>query len=167
MESFKFFALIVTVLFTGLSAGLCFTWTNTVTKGIGALPDVVYLQSFQQMNRAILNPTFFLVFFAPFFIGILNAFLYKGHPKIILFLLLTATLLYFFGVVVVTLFGNVPLNEMLDKTDVLQATTEELYTLRQQFEVRWNQLHLIRTTTSLLSFLLLVISLYLSGKHTL
>ncbi|WP_294736559.1 DUF1772 domain-containing protein [uncultured Flavobacterium sp.] len=164
MESLKFFGLVVVIVLTGLSAGLCFTWTNTVTKGIGVLDDFVYLQSFQQMNRAILNPMFLLVFFGPFFINVLNIFLYKGHSKTILGLLVLALLLYFFGVVLVTIFGNVPLNEMLDKVNIALTSTEDLSALRQRFEVRWNQLHLIRTITSLFSFLLLIICLYLSGK---
>ena len=49
---------ISTILLTGLTAGLCFTWTNAVTPGIGRLDDLGYLQSFQEMNRAIINPLF-------------------------------------------------------------------------------------------------------------
>ena len=49
---------ISTILLTGLTAGLCFTWTNAVTPGIGRLDDLGYLQSFQEMNRAISNPLF-------------------------------------------------------------------------------------------------------------
>ena len=60
---------ISTILLTGLSAGLCFTWTNAITPGIGRLDDLGYLQSFQEMNRAIINPIFLIVFFGPFFSG--------------------------------------------------------------------------------------------------
>jgi uncharacterized membrane protein len=65
--------------------------------------------------------------------------------------------LYIIGLVAVTLFGNVPLNELLDKTDLMQASTEELELLRAKFEVKWNRLHLIRTISTILSFLLLLI----------
>ena len=53
---------ILLIVLTGLSAGLCFTWTNAVTPGIGRLDDLGFLQSFQQMNRTILNPIFFIAF---------------------------------------------------------------------------------------------------------
>ncbi|MBD3661527.1 MAG: DUF1772 domain-containing protein, partial [Arenibacter algicola] len=57
------------ILLTGLSAGLCFTWSNAITPGIGRLNDPGYLMSFQQMNRAIINPLFLLVFFGPSIVG--------------------------------------------------------------------------------------------------
>ena len=53
---------ILLVLVTGLSAGLCFTWLNAVTPGIGNLDNQGYLNAFQQMNRTIINPMFFIVF---------------------------------------------------------------------------------------------------------
>lgn len=152
-------AIIALVLLTGLSAGLCFTWTNAVTPGIGRLDDLGYLQSFQQMNRTILNPVFFVVFFGPFFLNLSSIYLFKSNPGHLLWLLILAGILYFFGVLVVTVFGNVPLNGMLDKTDLGIASIDELRQLREKFEVKWNRLHSIRTFTSIISFLLLIISL--------
>ncbi len=152
-------AVITLVLLTGLSAGLCFTWSNAITLGIGKLDDLGYLQSFQQMNRTILNPVFFVVFFGPFFLNFVTIYLFKSNPSHFLWLLILAGVLYFFGVLVITVFGNVPLNEMLDKVDLSSARIEELKQLREKFEVRWNHLHSIRTFTSIISFLLLIISL--------
>ncbi|WP_298511341.1 DUF1772 domain-containing protein [uncultured Kordia sp.] len=149
----------IATLLTGLSAGLCFTWTNAVTTGIGRLDNLGYLQAFQQMNRAIINPTFILVFFGPFVAQMGSIFLLKNTSTTIISLLVVATLLYFFGLVLVTIFGNVPLNEILDKTKLAEASVSDLQTVRNQFEVKWNRLHLIRTITSVLSFGLLLITL--------
>lgn len=157
--TFENTAIIALVLLTGLSAGLCFTWTNAVTPGIGRLDDLGYLQSFQQMNRSILNPVFFVVFFGPFFLNLISIYLSKSNSSHLLWLLILAGVLYFFGVLVVTVFGNVPLNGMLDKTDLGIASIDELRQLREKFEVKWNRLHSIRTFTSIISFLLLIISL--------
>jgi len=152
-------AVIALVLLTGLSAGLCFTWSNAITPGIGRLDDLGYLQSFQQMNRTILNPVFFVVFFGPFFLNLISIYLFKSNSSHLLWFLILAGVLYFFGVLVVTVFGNVPLNEMLDKTDLGIASVDELRQLREKFEVKWNRLHSIRTFTSIISFILLIISL--------
>ncbi len=157
--SLKFTTLVLAILFTGMSAGLCFTWTNAITPGIGRLNDIVYLQAFQQMNRTILNPMFFVVFFGPFLLSLLNLYLFKGSSSTFMWLLITATVIYFFGVVLVTIFGNVPLNEMLAKTDLSNTSVDQLKSLRDNFEVKWNRLHLIRTLTSILSFSLLIFSL--------
>jgi uncharacterized membrane protein len=74
-------------------------------------------------------------------------------------MLFAAGIVYVAGVVVITLFGNVPLNEILDKSDLQVSSPQQLKELRSLFEVKWNRLHLIRTITSILSFILLTISL--------
>lgn len=149
--------LILVTLLTGLTAGLCFTWNNAVTPGIGQLADMGYLRSFQEMNRTIINPIFLIVFFGPFFLHIANIFLFKSSSDTILWLVMVSGALYIIGLVAITIFGNVPLNELLDKTDLMQASAEELKLLRDKFEVKWNRFHLIRTISSILSFLLLLI----------
>ena len=157
--SIKLIVVVIAILLTGLSAGLCFTWANAVTPGIGRLDNVGYLQAFQAMNRAIINPAFLVVFFGAFIAQLVSVILWKNASSTILLLLIAATLLYFFGLVIVTIFGNVPLNELLDKTNLTTASAEELQQLRSQFEVRWNRFHFIRTLTSTLSFGSLVIAL--------
>lgn len=157
--SLKLSTLIIATFLTGLSAGLCFTWSNAVTIGIGRLDDLGYLQAFQQMNRAIINPTFMMVFFGPFIIHLTNIVLFRNASSTFLILLIASVFIYFFGVLIVTIFGNVPLNELLDKTDLERASLVELHNLRDRFEIKWNQLHLIRTITGGLSFLLLLVCL--------
>ena len=152
--------LFLAILLSGLAAGLCFTWTNAVTPGIGKLNDLGYLSAFQQMNRSILNPLFFLVFFGPLFAGIAAVYTNKGVTPIF-WLILAAATLYFLGVALVTIFGNVPLNEMLDNTDLTNITLEDTRSLRSKFESRWNRLHLIRTLSSVLSFGLLLLASFL------
>ena len=67
--------LFAATLLIGLTAGLCFTWGNAVTPGIGQLEDLGYLQAFQKMNRSIENPIFFMVFFGSFLVSNIEYFL--------------------------------------------------------------------------------------------
>lgn len=150
--------LFLATVLTGISAGLCFTWTNAVTTGIGQLDNLGYLQAFQQMNRAILNPLFFVVFFSPFFTSFAAAFLNKGHSPRLFWMTLAAAAIYSLGVVVVTILGNVPLNEILNGTNLAQSSNEELRALRTTFEKPWNKLHFIRTISSAVSLGLLIIA---------
>jgi uncharacterized membrane protein len=83
-----------------------------------------------------------------------------------MWLLVLAAATYFFGVVLVTIFGNVPLNEMLDKVDLNTASKNELGRLRESFELKWNRLHLIRTITSVISFLFLLLALIQAAKNS-
>ena len=155
--SIKLIILIVATLLTGLSAGLCFTWTNTVTTGLARLDDIGYLAAFQQMNRTILNPTFFLVFFGPVLAIAGSAFLHKNSATPVLWILIAAAILYLAGVALVTVFGNVPINEVLNNTDLEQINSIDAQTLRMKFENQWVKLHRIRTITSSISFLLLIL----------
>ena len=158
-------SLIITIFFTGLTAGLCFTWANAVTPGIGRLDDLGFLQAFQQMNRAIINPIFIVVFMGPTITHIANIILFKSANPTIFWLILTASILYLIGLTFITVFGNVPLNEMIDKVELLTASPEELKTLRDQFEIRWNRFHMVRTITTSLSFFLLILSLLMYNKQ--
>ena len=155
--SLQHIVFLILVVCTGLSAGLCFTWGNAVTPGIGRLDDFGFLMAFQQMNRVILNPTFFVVFLGPFFLGLLNLFLFKNTASNIWWMLLVAVLMYALGVVLVTVFGNVPLNDMIDKHSLETLTKAELKDLRSAFEAKWNRLHLVRTITATGSFITLII----------
>ena len=126
--------LLITIILTGLSAGLCFTWANAVTPGLSQLDDMGYLQAFQAMNRAILNPIFFVVFLGPFFTHAIQAYLARGATGAAFWLPVLAAILYIGGLVLVTVFKNVPINEVLDKTDLLTASAKELKILRARFE---------------------------------
>ena len=150
--------LFATTLLVGLTAGLCFTWGNAVTPGIGQLDDLGYLQAFQKMNRSIENPLFFAVFFGSFLVGLVTLYTNRAVSPEHFRLLLIAMGFYMVGVVLVTVIGNVPLNQILDKTDLATSSVEELRALRQRFEIPWNRFHLIRIIAAMISFALLVIA---------
>ena len=156
--NFKLMVLVIGILLTGLTAGLCFTWSNAVTPGIGRLDDLSFLKSFQAMNRAIINGSFLAVFFGPVIILFLNAYLFK-NSGISFWLFLGAAILFLVGIGFVTILGNVPLNEILDKSHLDTFSKVELQELRQKFEQPWNQWHTVRTISSFLSFALLLIGL--------
>lgn len=157
--SIKTYILLISIVFTGLTAGLCFTWSNAITPGIGKLDDFTFLQSFQSMNRAILNGSFFVVFFSPALLLFLNAYLFRNGSQSTFMLFLVAAMLFFVGLGLVTVFKNVPLNEILESTVLETATALELADLRSIFENPWNRWHTVRTVCSIASFALLLIGL--------
>lgn len=156
--SLKLSVLVLATLFTGLSAGLCFTWSNAVTTGLARLDDISYLAAFQQMNRTILNPTFFLVFFGPVLATISVAVFYRNASITILWMLIAAAAIYTIGVALVTIFGNVPINEVLDNTNLEDISSIDAKNLRMKFENNWVKYHSIRTYASGIAFLLLILA---------
>lgn len=154
--------LITGIFFTGLTAGLCFTWSNAVTTGLKRVDDLTFLQSFQAMNRSIINPTFLIVFLSPTILLFVNAYLHKQSSPTVFWLFLAAAILFLLGLTIITIFKNVPLNEILDKTTLETLSSGELKDLRTLFETPWNNWHMLRTLSSSASFLLLIIGLVYS-----
>ena len=159
--NFKIIILILSILFTGLTAGLCFTWSNAVTPGIGRLDNIGFLKAFQAMNRAIINGKFMIVFMGPTLLLFLNTYLFK-NTSMVFWIFLVAAILFFVGVGLVTVFGNVPLNEILEASNLGLLSKLELQELRDKFEQPWNRWHTIRTVSSFISFLLLLVGILYS-----
>ena len=71
------------------------------------------------MNKVILNPLFFIVFILPILTIPISTYLSFDSTKNYVFeLLLISSIIYFTGVFLVTALGNIPLNELLDRTDL-------------------------------------------------
>jgi len=157
----KLIVLVLSIILTGLTAGLCFTWSNAVTPGIGRLDNLGFLNAFQAMNRAIINVKFMIVFLGPVLLLFLNTYLFRGNNTSF-WIFLIAAILFFIGIGLVTIFGNVPLNEILDKSNLETLTQMELQELREKFEKPWNRLHTIRTLSSFGAFVLLLIGMLYS-----
>src|SRR5688572_10813811 len=109
--TFPTIVLIVTGTTTGLIAGLFYAYSCSINPGLGRLPDEAYLTAMQSINKAILNPVFFISFMGTLILLPLCTYLHYRQPVSPKFiLLLIATALYLVGVFGVTIFGNVPLN---------------------------------------------------------
>lgn len=159
--------LLLAALTTALSAGLFFSWSCSVTLGLARLPDTTYIPAMQSINREILNPVFFTCFFGPAILLPLSTFMHYGQPLSASFWsLLAAAVIYLAGVICVTIFGNVPLNNALDAFNLQLATKEEIASLRAGFEAPWNSLNTVRTVASTISLILVLITC-LYGKECL
>ncbi|GAA4156400.1 hypothetical protein GCM10022217_15370 [Chryseobacterium ginsenosidimutans] len=147
--------LIVTATFTALIAGLFYAYSCSVVLGLGKLSDAEYLKSMQSINREILNPLFFISFMGTAILLPVSTFFYRSQNPVFLLLLLAA-LAYLIGVFGVTMFGNVPLNDQLDKFDIANSTAQKIKEMRDIFENRWNSLNNVRSVFSVITIILTV-----------
>jgi uncharacterized membrane protein len=151
--------LIITTIAIALITGLWYAYSCSVNPGLGRLSDDRYIAAMQEINRAILNPVFFSTFIGT--LGLLPLCTWLCFDKLTTgqwMLMLTASILYLVGVFGVTILGNVPLNEALDKFDLAGASATEITAQRIKFEAPWNRLHAIRTTASFISLVLTIIT---------
>ena len=157
--------LALAILLTGLMAGIFFTWSNAVKPGIGKLSDIEYLTALQSMNRVILNNAFKIIFLGAIIaVALVPIFYFNLYPRNIFWLFVFTLVIYWIGVFGVTVSGNIPLNEILDKTNLESITSEEIKILRKSIEVKWNNFNLIRCISSGITFILLIVSFLILDK---
>src|SRR4051812_16712812 len=134
----------IAVLLTGISAGVFFTYQNSVLPGLGPLDDRAFAKSMNSMNRAILNPAFML-----FFIGSMVALAaaailgFVTSAWLSAWLYAAAAVVYQVGVIFVTGGVNVPLNNALAKDND-----------RKAFAPRWVRWNAVRTLCAIVAFAL-------------
>ena len=164
--SIKTYSLFIAVLCSGLSAGLFYAWEVSVIPGTRLVSAKSYLETMQSINRAILNPAFFIIFFGTLLFLLNSTYLqYRIATDLSFWLMLAALITYLLGTFGVTVFGNVPLNETLDAVN-LEGLTDEIFTNhRKAYEQQWNQLHTIRTVFSVLAFVSVLFSAFLNKAN--
>ena len=151
--------LLFTATVSGLIAGLLYSYACSVTLGLGKLPDKEYLGAMQSINKEIVNPVFLLSFLGTIIVLPIITFINYTIPVSGRFqYLLFATVIYAIGVLGITFFGNIPLNNSLATFNVDSSSISELARFRLHFELPWNKLHLIRTIASVLSFILVILA---------
>lgn len=158
-------ALMLSIMFCSLVAGLLFSFAIIVMPGIAKLTDKQYLLAFKHMDGIIQNnqPLFVLVWagsilsiITTLIMGVMNL---NGTQ---IYLLVIASIVYLFGVQLPTFRINIPLNNTLQKLDIEVLNQSETALSRTDFEIPWNRWNKIRTVNAIITvsiLLLLLLSL--------
>ncbi len=151
--SVRLVLLIVSLVSAGLMAGLFFGWSVSVIPGLRRVDDRSYVQTMQSINVAIVNPVFVIPFFVtPMFLAAAAIAEYRVGNTRRAWVLGVAAATYLFGVLGVTVGGNIPLNDQLDAFDLPSSQSESLRTARADYEQPWNRWHTVRTVLSVVTF---------------
>ena len=137
------------ILQVGLTAGLLLIFSIAVNPGLARLSEEEYYRAMKFINQVILNSTFFLVFIGPVITMPLLTYMSRNDSNMFILTLLS-TILYFLGVILITSFKNVPLNNRLEKLN-----SEEFRDVFLWYKKPWNFWHNIRTFFGITSFLFL------------
>ncbi len=151
--------LIITIVLTGLVAGLLYAYACSVNPGLHKLGNKEYLSAMQSINIAIQNPVFFISFMGSLVAFAITLFQLRGQQTGAFYYVLIAMLVYVIGVFGVTMFANVPLNNQLANFNISTASRNDLSNMRIIFEKPWNSFHIVRTIASITSFALNIVAL--------
>ena len=147
-------ALMFSILFCSLVAGLLFGFAVVVMPGIAKLTDKEYLLAFKHMDGIIQDnqPLFILVWagsilsvIVTLVLGVMNL---NGTQ---IYLLSAASVLYLLGVQLPTFRFNIPLNNSLQSLDIETLRETEFTLFRSDFEAPWNRWNRFRTVNAIVA----------------
>lgn len=162
MTKAYFFMVVVLMLTVTLISGLLFSFTIAVSPGLRNLSDLEFLKAMKCINKEILNPLFLFCFFAPLVLFPLTIFFLQNDATNRW--LLIAGFLAYIVVIGITAGINVPLNNQLERLDLLNTSGKQLGIFRTIFESRWTFWNEVRTVSAIVSSILLIVHLVLTRK---
>ena len=154
-------AVIVALLGSALIAGVFFAFSSFIMKALAKLPSSEGISAMQSINVVVLNPTFLGAFMGTAAISLLIAVLAVmdwGAPAASWYL--AGALLYVIGTFLVTVMGNVPLNNQLA---AVPADGQEAVPVWEHYLDRWTMFNTVRTVAAIAAVLMFVIGLMRSG----
>jgi uncharacterized membrane protein len=136
---------IVYVLCLAIQLGFYFSFSNTIMPVLGKQAGNVGQRIMQDINKQVENDQFLGSFFAPIFLFI--AILLLGNP--IDWQMYVSFIVYFLGVICVTVGFNMPLNRQLADRKIRTDWTD--------FVQKWSRWNHVRTVSALIALSLAII----------
>jgi len=144
--------LTVSILATGLVAGIFFAFSNFVMQALARLSPNEGIRAMQAINVTVLNPWFLGTFLGTGFVAIgAAAFLYFGVADDHFALMISASGLYNCGVITVTTSFNVPLNNRLEKLDAESTDAHDFWQVYLRKWLFWNHVRTIAAAAACIS----------------
>ena len=156
--------LVLATLLCSLVAGFLFAFAIVVMPGLKSLNDREFIRAFQVIDRVIQNnqPVFMLVWVGSVVALVISVLLGIGQlDGIGRVLIISAVLVYVFGVQLPTITINIPLNNKLQTLDVDSMNEATQKAAGIDFEPRWNRSNKIRTGFAGLASVLLIVLLFI------
>jgi len=145
--------LVYVCLFLGLSSalvgGVFQAFSDFVMRGLIAASPKSGAQSMQMLNRTVFRSVFLvmLIGLAPVSF-VVAVYAYFALDALVAYWLVAAAAIYIITVFMVTVVGNVPMNNRLD---ALELDSAEAMAFWQHYSVRWTQWNHIRTLGAILA----------------
>ena len=145
------------MLGSGLIAGAFFAFSGFVMRALGCLPETQGIAAMQSINVAAINPVFLGVFLGTAALcGVLAIQSLLDWQSSRAPWLLAGGLAYLLGCFLVTMAGNVPLNNALAAVAPDTGAGAELW---RGYLVRWTAWNHVRTAASLLAMACFAVAL--------
>ncbi|MEX0320546.1 MAG: DUF1772 domain-containing protein [Puniceicoccaceae bacterium] len=149
---------LVALLGSGLIAGVLYAFSGAVMSALGRIPSAEGIRAMQSINSTIINPLFMLSFIGTAIVSTaVVVFGILGHLGESSIWFSSASLLYIIGTFIITVVGNVPMNE---KLDTVNPESGDAYW--RIYLSKWTRLNHFRTICALTACALFAIGFILN-----
>lgn len=157
LDRYLFWLIFTAAIGCGLNAGVFFAFSTFVMPALARLKPDRGIAAMQSMNITAINPLFMLALLgtAVACLFIFISTLLHWHRSGTIYLSI-GSLLYLVGTILVTMLGNVPLNNALANVD---PNSTEGATLWAKYLTDWTFWNHVRTLTALAASVTFVVSL--------
>src|ERR671911_1165232 len=163
LELFRGGVLVAATLTTGLMAGLYYAYAISVMLGLSRTDDRTFVSAMQQINVAIINAWFFVIFFGALVFTALAGVLHLHADWRGVLPWIAAALVLYAASLVITIGFNVPLNNELAGAGDADHIAD-LAAVRERFEASWVRWNIARAVASSAAFGCLIWALVLHGR---
>ncbi len=151
----------IVLLGSALIGGVFFGFSSFVMKALARMPASEGIAAMQSINVVVINPSFLVAFMGTavlsFGVGGLAMFGWS-HPSAPYFL--GGATSYLIGTFLVTMVGNVPLNNQLAAVSATDLAAIELW---EHYLARWTMWNHVRTAAAMVAALLYTLALVQIG----
>lgn len=141
---------------SSMMAGLYFVFSNFALRAFHSITASAGIAAMQAINVKIVNPLFLLLFLGtPILCLLLTIHALTNLANQNNLLLLAGSLIHIFGSLVVTMIFNIPYNNRLASVDATSSTAVAVW---DDYVVGWTRWNHVRTVSSILAALLLLIT---------
>jgi uncharacterized membrane protein len=149
MDALSSWLSVLTLLGSALVGGIFFIFSNTIMKSLAQRPAQQGMAAMQAINRVIINPGFLGAFMGTAALSLVLAVrVFLGAVGAGGAWLATGAVAYFVGTFLVTVVGNVPLNNALDKANPNSPAGQAAW---NDYLPRWTRLNTLRTVLALVA----------------
>lgn len=157
MSLFTTVLVVASMLGSALIGGIFFAFSNFIMKAFSRVPTAEGINAMQSINVVVLNPLFLGVFTGTAILSLLTVGLAAkrwSEPSSAWYL--TGALFYVVGTFLVTVLGNVPLNDRLAAVAAGESVSAPVW---EQYLDRWTRLNTLRTIAAMAAALSFAVGL--------
>ncbi len=149
------------LLGSALVGGIFFSFSSFIMKALAGVPSAEGIGAMQSINVVVINPWFLGAFFGTAVLSLVAGGLALagwGSPSASLFL--GGALFYLVGTILVTMLGNVPLNNQLAAVSATDPAARDVW---EHYLRRWTMWNHVRTAAAMVAALLYILGLMQNG----